>query len=224
MKKSWVLAACLFAGAAGAQPSEQSLEQESPPPEPAPSLSLWVEPLGPLALTPLMASVGNTFVMVPLGMHLPLSPSQDLVLELTPIFSRQRCESRCSSQMLALAVGTSWLLLPNNSRGGLFLQPKLIGVLAHDSRGVDVVMFSHESGAWSEAGAQLSLGLDVGYRLRFGHLFLEFVLGGSVGRGWNVPSSSQSLFFSLLDWPERHREDKGVWDLNLHLLRVGASF
>jgi hypothetical protein len=204
MKKVWVLAACLFATVASSQPSEQ-----------APSLSLWVEPMSSLVLTPLAASVGDTFIMVPLGMHLPLSSRQDLVLELTPIFSFQQCEGRCRTQALALAVGSSWILLPNNSRGGLFVQPKLVGVLSRDSRGEN---------AQAHTAAQLSLGLDVGYRLNFGRLFMEFVLGGSVGAGWNVPRSSPSIFFGLYDWPELQREDKAVWDLNLHLLRLGANF
>jgi hypothetical protein len=223
MTKAWVLAECLFAGAASAQSAEPSLEAESPPTEQAPSFSLWVEPLSALTLTPVMASLGSTFVMVPLGMNLHLSPTQHLVLELTPIYSRHDCEARCSTRALALAVGSSWLLLPSHSRGGLFVQPKLVGVLAHDRSGADFEL-PDGAGAWSKTGTQLSLGLDVGYRLSFGRLFLEFILGGSVGWGWNIPSSSQSLFFSLLDWPQFRREDKVVWDLNLHLLRIGASF
>jgi hypothetical protein len=53
---------------------------------------------------------------------------------------------------------------------------------------------------------------------------MAFVLGGSVGKGWNVPRSSESLFFSFLDTPERAREDKSVWDVNLNLVRIGGSF
>jgi hypothetical protein len=45
-----------------------------------------------------------------------------------------------------------------------------------------------------------------------------------VGWGWNVPTSSHSVFFSLVDWPQRAREDKLTWDANVHLLRIGASF
>jgi hypothetical protein len=81
-----------------------------------------------------------------------------------------------------------------------------------------------DAGLWTETGSQLSLGLDVGYRVKSEHLFLAFILGGSVGRGWNIPASSSSLFFSFLDWPQPRRESKWVFDLNLNLLRIGASF
>ncbi|WP_224365334.1 hypothetical protein [Hyalangium versicolor] len=202
MKNLCVLAAWLIAGAAWAAERE-------------PSLSLWIQPLSALTLTPLAASEGNTFLMVPGGANIPLSPTQDLVLEITPIMSLQECEGRCSTYGLSLAVGSSWTVLPNNSGGGFFLQPKLGGVVARDSRG----------GENTETGTQLSLGLDLGYRTKLGPLFLAFVGGGSVGWGWNVPSSSQSVFFSLWDWPDlARRENKVVWDLNLHLLRIGASF
>ncbi|MBN1210731.1 MAG: hypothetical protein JXB05_38135 [Myxococcaceae bacterium] len=223
MKKCWVLAACLIAGAAWAQPVEELLLEARAPERPAPSVALWTEPLSALTVTPWYYSQENTFVMVPLGANLPLSPTQDLVLELTPLWTRQDCEARCSSQALALAIGTSWLVSPNGSGGGLFLHPKLVGVISRDRREAGLPTPIDE-GSWSETGGQLSLGLDVGYRVSRGRLFLEFVLGASVGRGWNIPLSSQSLFFSFLDWPQRGREDKWVWDLNVHLVRIGVSF
>ncbi|HZI09532.1 MAG TPA: hypothetical protein VE153_04015 [Myxococcus sp.] len=216
-KVGMLLAACLITGAAWAQPSA------APPGDSAPGVAVWVKPLSALTLTPVLASQGETFVMVPVGMNLPLGTRTDLVLELTPIWTRQDCEARCTGRALSLAVGPSFLVAPSSPGSGFFLQPKLVGVLAQQSRETELSV-PGDPGSWSETSTQLSLGLDVGYQLRRGPLFLAFVLGASVGRGWNVPASSPSVFFSLVDWPERAREDKLTWDVNLHLLRVGASF
>lgn len=222
MKNTWLVAACLLAGTVSAQPAMDA--GETPPSaNSASSLALWTQPLGPLALSAVYAAQDDLFMMVPVGAHVPLSATRDLVLELTPMWSRQECEARCTSQALALAVGTSWTVLPNKSGGGLFFQPKLIGVLARDERAAGLPG-PFDEGSWTRTGGQLSLGLDMGYRVTRNVLFLEFVLGASVGRGWNVSTSSQSLFFAMWDWPHRRRENKWVWDFNAHLVRLGLSF
>lgn len=217
LKKTWILAACLFTGTAWAQP--EATPPASDTVKSGPSLSVWVQPLGALAFGlagPLLAP-DNSYFMLPLGMNVPLSPTQELVFEATPFVSRQDCEGPCRTHALALAVGSAWSLSPHSSRGSFFLQPKLIGLVARD-------VGSSDTGLWRETGGQLSLGLDVGYRVKGEHLFLAFILGGSVGRGWNVPTSSRSLFASFLDWPRASRKNKVVFDLNLNLLRIGASF
>ncbi len=221
MTKTWGLAACLIAGAAGARPATELAADASA--GAAPSVAVWVKPLGPLTLTPVLAAQDDTFVMVPLGMNIPLGATTELVLELTPIWTRLDCEARCTTRALSLAVGPSWTAVPTSPGSGFFLQPKLGAVVARDSREAGTATPLDE-GSWSETGTQLSLGLDLGYQLRRGHLFLAFVVGASAGRGWNVPASSQSVLFSMVDTPERGREDKWVWDLSFHLLRIGASF
>lgn len=214
MKKTWVLAACLMSAAAWAQPATE-FEGRAP--------TVWIQPLSLLTLTPIMASEGSTLVMLPLGANIPLGDRTDLVFEVTPIWGSQDCEARCTTRGLAVAAGPAWTVLQTRPGSGFFVQPKLVGVLARDSRDVDVVT-DFDDGSWSETGRQLSMGLDVGYRMTRGHFFMAFVLGGSVGKGWNVPRDSKSLFFSLLDSPQREREDTSVWDVNLHLVRIGGSF
>ena len=223
MTKSWVLAACLITGAAWAQPGT-ALDDRPPETGSAPpSVSLWVQPLSLLTLTPIAASEGDTLLMLPVGANFALGSRTDLVLELTPLLASYDCEARCKTQGLAVAVGPSWTVVQTRPGSGFFVQPKLLGVLTRDSREVDFVV-PGDAGSWSETGRQLSLGLDVGYRMTRGHFFMAFVLGGSVGRGWNVPQASDSLFFALLDTPQRAREDKSVWDINLNLVRIGGSF
>lgn len=217
MKKTWILAACLLMGTAWAQPEAATPASDAV--KPGPSLSVWVQPLGALAfgLAGPLLGPDNSYFMLPLGMNVRLSPTQELVFEATPFVSSQDCEGPCRTRALALAVGSAWSLSPHSSRGSFFIQPKVIGLVSRDV-GVS------DAGLWTETGGQLSLGLDVGYRVKGEHLFLSFILGGSVGRGWNVPASSQSLFASFLDWPQPRRKDKFVFDLNLNLLRIGASF
>lgn len=223
MTKTWMLVACLITGAAWAQPGTE-LEGGPPAPEPsAPSFSLWVQPLSLLTLTPIASSNGDTLLMIPVGANLALGASTDLVLELTPIIASYDCEARCTTRGLAFAVGPSWTFGASRPGNGFFLQPKLLGVLTRDSREVEFQVPS-DAGSWSETGRQLSLGLDVGYQLKRGPLFLAFVVGGSVGQGWNIAEDKDSLFISLLDTPIRAREDKTVWDLNLNLVRIGGSF
>jgi hypothetical protein len=204
-----MVAACLLAGAAWAQPP--------PSTSPGRPVTLWTEPLGPLLLGSFFAANDDTYFMVPVGANIPVGQELDLVLELTPIWTRQDCEGPCRTQALALAVGTAWTPRPNASGGGFFLQPKLVGVLNRDT-GAD------DNEVWTTTRGQLSLGLDLGYRMNLGNFFLAFVLGGSVGMGWNVQASQPSIFFSLMGWPERRSTDKAVWDLNVHLVRIGASF
>lgn len=217
MKKTWILVACLFTATAWARPQTPSPASDAV--ESTSSVSVWAQPVGTLAfgLAGPLVGRGNAYFMLPLGMNVPLSPTRELVLELTPFLSRQECEGPCSTRALTLAVGSAWSLSPHSSRGSFFLQPKLVGVVARDV-GVS------DSGSWTRTGGQLSLGLDVGYRVNSEHVFLTFMLGGSVGRGWNVPTSNVSLLFSFLSWPEPRRESKWVFDLNLNLLRIGASF
>jgi hypothetical protein len=188
-------------------------------PETERPVGLWIQPLSLMTFTPYAASQGDTFLTAPMGVHFPVSPSVDLALEATTIYVRQDCEADCLSRGLSLSVGA--MLLSDPRGDGFFLQPKLTGAVVHDKRlaGFNVPF---EEDSWSRTRGQLSLGLDVGYRKTFGHLFLSFVVGGSVGRGWNV--SDQSVFFALLDWPQNRGSNKWVTDLNANLFRVGASF
>ncbi|WP_257452954.1 hypothetical protein [Archangium lipolyticum] len=224
MKKTWILAAGLFTATARAQPEATLFPSDTEKSEP--SMSVWVQPVGALAYGlagPLLDDTGgNTYFMLPVGLNVPLSPTQELVFELTPFVSRQGCEGPCSTRALALSVGSAWSLSPHSSRGSFFIQPKVMGMVSQDEGVTDIGVW--DARVWRETGSQLSLGLDVGYRVKSEHLFLAFVLGGSVGRGWNVPVTSSSLFFSFFDWPELPRKDKWVFDLNLNLMRIGASF
>jgi len=210
VKRVLTVVAVFLAATAEAQPDAVRMSSEAPRPAPA----LWVAPLFSLTLTPFAASQGSTLLMVPVGVNLPVSATREWVLELAPLFSHTRCEeAACSAFGLSLSAGMAWTLLPNGKGGGLFLQPKLVGLPSWVG-----------GNQWKAAGAQLSLGLDVGYRLNLGRLFLAFVVGGSAGRGWNVPRNTSSLYTSFLDIPTSYRTNKWVWDVNLNLVRIGANF
>ena len=219
---------CLFMGLGWAHSAEASPAVQEAEARETPTVGLWVAPPLLLPMAALDWSVRGHILMLPLGLSVPLGPRRDLVVELTPLYQGEYqsdpCEGDCHSQALSLAVGMSWSASPERSRGGAFVELKLIGVVENDS--VDRYLWNSSEGyeKWSATGGQLSVGVDVGYRFPTQHLLLEFVLGGSVGRGWNVPRSSTSAFTSFLLAPERERADKWVWDVNPSLVRIGGRF
>ena len=100
MKKTWMLVACLFTATAWARPQAPSPASDTV--ESAPSVSVWAQPVGTLAfgLAGPLVGPGNVYFTLPLGMNVPLSPTRELVLELTPFLSRQDCEGPCSTRAL----------------------------------------------------------------------------------------------------------------------------
>lgn len=219
MNKLLFLALCVVTRLASAQPAA--------PLSTARTWSPWIQPVGAMAL-PSLQSLSNGYVprlfMLPLGLNVPVSRTHELVFEATPFAREDYCVSDyapCGSRALAVALGLAWTFRPDSSRGGVFLQPKVIGVL---ERSWSARRTGPTEDPWSATGRQLSVGLDVGYRVALGPVFLAFVVGASTGRGWGIPADHDSLFFSLLHAPQERRETKWVWDLNLHLLRLGANF
>ena len=101
-------------------------------------MALWVQPMIALLAGYGAYFASATVVMVPLGLSVPLDPTWDLAVELTPIYAHRSCNRECTSRALALAVGPAWTVRPDGPWGGLFVQPKLLGVLAHTQREQDI--------------------------------------------------------------------------------------
>jgi hypothetical protein len=165
-------------------------------------------------------------VTLPVGLNVPVSRSWDLVLEVTPLFKSSTHAyplREKAAYVLAVAVGSAWFMRGHSAPGGFFLQPKLVGVISYDARDD---FRDYYNAPYSPVGRQLSFGLDVGYRVTVRDVVLDFIVGGSMGWGWNVPDQGHSLFRSLLDvLPEGgYRTNRFVWDPNLHLVRLGFTF
>jgi hypothetical protein len=222
--KRLLFAWCVLLGLGWACPAIASPSVEEPEAREKPGVALWVEPLLVIPTTALNAFSYDTFFLLPLGLNVPLGPRQDLVVELTSFYRRVAdCDGTCTSKVFSLAVGTSWRVGPGHSRGGFFIQPKLVAVLGIDETsgyypgaGTDV--------DWVTTGEQLSVGLDVGYRVPSKHLVLEFVLGGSVGHRWNLQTRYSGFVAALLARQYRAQPGNWVWDINPNLIRIGGRF
>ena len=188
-----------------------------------PGVSLWVQPV--LALpSAVYSTLGpHELIMVPLGVSLPLGARREVVVEVTPLYESDDCHGSCSTRTLIAAVGTSWFVSSESTRAGFFIQPKLVGVVSRYDSVVHKVGTTLIETSSSRRG-QLSLGLDVGYRLPSRRLLLEFMVGGSVGRGWNVsPGEASVISVFRVETPEP-RPNRWVWDINPNLLRLGGRF
>lgn len=100
---------------------------------------------------------------------------------------------------------------------GFFFSPKLtVGAFRLESankRGA-----SHDQLMWSFA-----IGGDFGFQLVAGRLYVAFVLGVSVGAGWNEPDNFAGPL-TTLSRPGNSLSAEPVVGLNLQLLRIGYAF
>ncbi|WP_244224305.1 hypothetical protein [Corallococcus sicarius] len=227
MNKAMLIPVLLLLGATQAQ------AVEPPGPRPfvgeRPAHALWISPLvtGSLMLTgPLVG--GTLHLALPLGTNLQLSDRTDLVLEVTPRYSRRRCTDdvgNCGTvRALTLSTGVAWTPWPRARGDGFFLQPKLSGMVSNekDRPAADEGEPAHRS----TTGGQLTLGLDLGYRKTFArsNFYLAAVFGAAVGYSWNQQREELDLGGqSSLPWGDAPRNGRIV-DINMDILRVGFSF
>lgn len=184
------------------------------------STVIWNEPL-PLMLTPLGYS-GLAF-----GTNIPVHATGDLVVEVMPFRMGGDCDPYCDGLGVFAAVGWAYKVLSfgsgGNPRDGLFLQPKLIGHFGHHNYFADSFP---ELRSWSVDDFSLACGVDIGYRMTFGHFFIAPVLGASVG--WVNRLQDYSLrFLPLVIFDPNGSPWNGPvigFDLNVHLLRLGLVF
>ncbi|MBM7113515.1 hypothetical protein [Archangium primigenium] len=208
--KALCVALCLVAGASSAQEEASRPEPHRP--------AFTFQPVASLLVLTRGASLDESLLfMLPVGMSVPLEErwrQWELMLELTPIYS-QGSASRWSLA-LALAAGATWFKNDTSPHQGFFLQPKLMGVILRD--------MSDRDSQRSSMATQVTVGLDIGYRVPVEIGQLDFLVGGGVGWGWNVPRDAPSLYLPLLGSSYGYdRTNKVVWDPNLHLVRLGFT-
>lgn len=211
----WVIAV-LVSGVARAQPIKDDVEPVSVSTASQPR-SLWIQPVTPAAV--LIFSAKNSYLgryafTLPMGLSIPLSPVNELVLEFTPLF----IVGGGSAYGLYAAAGLSRMVVPDGSGGGFFVHLKGIGAVGYNS----FTEFDEDAQYISTEQAQLSLGLDVGYRFKSKRLFVDLLLGGALGVGFNMSTPNLGLgLVKLLTLPGGTRL---TVDPNFHLLRVGTTF
>ncbi|WP_375758368.1 hypothetical protein [Corallococcus exercitus] len=196
------------------RPGQQPLVGERP------ANVLWVAP----AMHGFFAVMGPPMgdmvhLALPVGVNRKLSDRSDLVLEITPRFSRRRCTDDFDScgtvRSLTLSTGVAWRPWARARGNGFFLQPKLSGMVINEKDRPD-------GGA---TGGQLTLGLDLGFqKTTASNFYLAFVFGAGVGYSWNQRRDVVDLGARYnLPWGSS-RGSGGIVDINLDLLRLGFGF
>lgn len=190
----------------------------SPAVESARNFAVWNQPLT-LLTTPL------GYTGVSLGANLPLGRSHDLILELMPFWADSECDSDsdCDAEGAFAAVGVAFKLFGprEDSRDGFFVQPKFV---AHFARHHRVDAFPPGSSSSNEFS--VAVGIDIGYRMTFGHFFIAPVLGASIGYDNDLNDAALRFFPLATLGPNEGPLGSPVigFDLNIHLLRIGVAF
>ncbi|SDE75111.1 hypothetical protein [Myxococcus virescens] len=233
MIRTVLVAVLLFAGAGKAEGVEAASVPQAPRAERA-GLAIWTASFmdwGLLLVGPILGVGLN--VALPVGVNVPLTETTDGVFELRPMLARTNCTNihgdavpRCGTlQALRATVGLAWTPWPGERGDGFFIQPKLSGMVTHQTvRGTEIPVTAE--GTRMETGGQVSLGFDVGYRKtsRRSRSFLAPVIGVGVGYSWNQQRRRVDPGWLFARQPARGWKDKFIVDLNLDLLRFGATF
>jgi hypothetical protein len=196
----------------------------SPESAAAPRIAVWIQPAGTLYAAEESVRLGRGVFYLPLGAtlalpRLPIELAAELTLtagsEILPNASRGFFGG-------LLSVGPAFRL-SSQPFSGFFIQPKVIASFVSQSATVPLSYPYFGSGSMGEIG----LGIDVGYELRFGWLYLAPVVGAniSLASGQGAPLSSLYAFRPLFAGIDPEQTAAIVyWGVNLNLLRIGGAF
>ncbi|RKH39964.1 hypothetical protein [Corallococcus llansteffanensis] len=194
-----------------------------------PGQVLWIAPVvhgSFMLMGPPMA--GMLHLALPVGTNLKLSDRTDLVIEVTPRFTRRRCTDDFDScgtvRALTVSTGLAWTPWPRARGDGFFLQPKLSGMVSNEKDRPDAD--EGQPANRSTTGGQLTLGLDLGYRKTTArsNFYLAAVFGAGVGYSWNQRRKELDLGAQYtVPWGEERRNGRIV-DINMDILRLGFGF
>ena len=196
----------------------------SPESAAAPRLAVWMQPAGALYAAEESVRLGRGVLYLPLGATIALpSLPIEISAELTLAAGGENLPDASRSFFGGLlSVGPAFRLSAQ-PLSGLFIQPKVIASFVSQSATVPLGYPYFESGSMVEVG----LGLDVGYALRFGWLYLAPVIGANVSlaSGQGAPLSSLYAFRPLFAGIDPNQTEAFVyWGVNLNLLRIGGAF
>lgn len=196
--------------------------------------ALFIQPMTTLGFWAFGVGPGAAYLQFPLGFEQQVSEKRRLTFEFT-LTSVNYATPLLSDEYFA-NVAARWLLVSAGytygAAEGVFFTPKAFVVAGTE----DVTFFDQFGDSPGPRGfsAQLSGGVDVGYRKLWGRLMLALVVGPSVGirfspRSELAPAGVAFGFpFTPHDVPAygpyRVAQWQPVFDLNFNLLRVGFAF
>ena len=190
----------------------------------SPGFAVWMQPAGTVYALEESVRFGRGVLYLPLGatVALPRSPIE-IAAELTLTAGSETLPNASRGFFGGLlSVGPAFRLSPQPF-SGLFIQPKLIASYLSQSATTPLAYPYFGSGSMVEIG----LGVDVGYALRFGWLYVAPVIGAnvSIASGDGAPLSSIYAFRPLFAGIDpRQRAGLVYWGVNLNLVRVGGAF
>ncbi|MBN8227738.1 hypothetical protein JYK02_09475 [Corallococcus macrosporus] len=212
----------------------QARAQAMEPPGPRPLVGerpehvLWVAPVMHGFFAVMGPPMGDmVHLALPVGLNRKLSDQSDLVLEVTPRYSRRRCGEDVDScgtvRSLTVSTGLAWRPWARVRGNGFFLQPKLSGMVLNERDRPEAG--EGDTTNRSSTGGQLTLGLDMGFqKTTASNFYLAFVFGAGVGYSWNQRRDVVDLGARYnLPWGSS-RKSGGIVDINLDLLRLGFGF
>jgi hypothetical protein len=226
-----LLAAVLRATAAWAadgEPLPVTPPPDAPLSEPGPSIQPTLAPASPggLWMHPFTAAAFGVagILNFPVGGWVAVSPELDVAFEVSPLLQGDTCASCRGFKGVWTSIGVS---IHGPAPEGFFFQPKLQFAWFEESYSILIhryenPVFFHE---WSR---QLTVGVDVGYQVRWGALYAALMAGAWVGYGQNVTMQGpnepylRNANIGLFSGPPRGNQV--IAGLNLNLLRVGFAF
>lgn len=193
-----------------------------------PAHALWTLPITHGSLLLMGPFAGALHLALPVGTNLQLSDRSDLVIEVTPMYTRRRCSEdvgRCGTvRALKAYTGVAWTPWPGARGDGFFIQPKLGGMWSHAQDRPEGETVGPATR--STTGGQLTFGLDLGYRKTAprSRSFLAAVIGAGVGYSWNQRREEVDLGAQYgISWGDAKRNGRIV-DINMDILRFGFTF
>lgn len=169
-------------------------------------------------------------VAVPIGVGRSFSETTTGVLEVTPMLTRNSCNResmRCDTiRQLKVTVGLAWKPAPRARGQGFFFQPRLSGMWTFDSQHFRPFGRASALTYEQEHGFQVTLGMDVGYRVvtRRSGFFFEPMLGLGMGYSVNQRRKAIDVSFQYGNPMTEDRTDRAITDLDLDLVRLGVTF
>jgi hypothetical protein len=162
------------------------------------------------------------------GVQVALQKGVDLVIEGAGTFGGNwyGCGTRSTGVFAALGLAFRFGDRPD---WGWFLQPKLRVRAFNTTGGSESVLFADCSpdnlALLRGSDREIGMGLDLGYQMRFGPLFLAPLLGVSFGVCLDAPGGNFfHVDFDLFTEIKPRERVSVCGGLNLNLLRIGVAF
>ena len=191
-----------------------------------PKVDVWFAPAGAVFAVEETLRTHDAIAYLPLGANISLTPRWGASLELSWLHGNYHCNlddefCRGSAAGAVVTLGVRLHLVPDPEHSGPFLHFKVLGATAtdYDRQGQPLVPDAiHAGQSWS-----LGTGVDLGYDVRIGALYVAPVIGISLDyhEGASEPLATHALLYLSRGY---YRGPGGVgFSTNFNFVRLGAT-